>query len=218
MHWQFYGPDAVLLRFADALGEEAFQRSRSIAAELERQPPSGLIEFVPAFTTVLLEFDSDPTPAIAETMPELIERLQRAVDQPLPPGKLHRIPIVYDGEDLERVAKAHQLSTGEVCSVHAKPIYNVCFLGFAPGFPYLAPLDPRLHTERLPSPRPHVLAGSVAIGGQHTGIYPVETPAGWNIVGHTTVALFDPTAEESEMFLLRAGDRVQFVPENTRDA
>jgi len=216
MHWQFYGPDAVLLRFADALREDAFQRSRSIAAELERQPPPGLIEFVPAFTTVLLEFDSDQP--IAEIMPELIERLQRAVAQPLPPGKLHRIPIVYDGEDLDRVAKAHQLSTDEVCALHAKPIYNVCFLGFAPGFPYLSPLDPGLHTERLPSPRPRVLAGSVAIGGQHTGIYPVETAAGWNIVGHTTVALFDHTAEESEMFLLHAGDRVQFIPENTKDA
>jgi inhibitor of KinA len=216
MHWQFYGPDAVLLRFADALGEEAFQRSRSLAAELERQPPPGLIEFVPAFTTVLLEFDSDHP--IAEIMPELIERLQRALAQPLPPGKLHRLPVVYDGEDLDRVAKAHHLSTEEVCALHAKPIYNVCFLGFAPGFPYLASLDPRLHTERLPSPRPRIIAGSIAIGGQHTGIYPVETAAGWNIIGHTTVALFDATAEESEMFLLHAGDRVQFVPENKKDA
>src|SRR4051812_27706284 len=212
MQWQFYGSNAVLVQFADDVGEGAFQRGRSIALELEQRPPPGLVEFVPAFTTVLLEFDQQ-TSNIAEFMPDLIDRLQEAASRALPPAKLHLIPVVYDGEDLARVAQAHGLSLEEVCVLHSEPIYNVCFLGFAPGFPYLGPLNPRLHTDRLSSPRTRVLAGSVAIGGQHTGIYSVETAAGWNIIGHTSVELFDPAADESEMFFLRAGDRVQFVRE-----
>jgi len=85
-------------------------------------------------------------------------------------------------------------------------------LGFSPGFPYLGDLDARLHTSRLASPRTCVPAGSVAIGGEHTGIYSVEGPGGWNIIGHTSVKLFDPAKQGAEMFLLRQGDCVRFVP------
>jgi KipI family sensor histidine kinase inhibitor len=86
-------------------------------------------------------------------------------------------------------------------------------LGFSPGFPYLGDLDVRLHTPRLPSPRTRVAAGSVAIGGSHTGIYSVDGPGGWNIIARTTARLFDVTMEGEEMFLLRHGDSVQFVPQ-----
>ena len=86
-------------------------------------------------------------------------------------------------------------------------------LGFAPGFPYLGGLNPRLHTPRLAAPRARVPAGAVAIGGEHTGIYSVESPGGWNIIGHTSVKLFDPTRKNEAMFRLRPGDRVKFVRE-----
>jgi len=99
--------------------------------------------------------------------------------------------------------------------LHCEPVYKVYCLGFAPGFPYLGDLNPRLHTPRLATPRTRVPAGSVAIGGEHTGIYSVESPGGWNIIGRTTVALFDPSRrdehDEAAAFLLRAGDRVKFV-------
>jgi inhibitor of KinA len=88
-------------------------------------------------------------------------------------------------------------------------------LGFAPGFPYLGDLDARLHTRRLASPRPRVAAGSVGIGGEHTGIYSVQSPAGWNIIGHTPAKLFDSNADGAAMFFLRQGDRVKFVPVKT---
>jgi KipI family sensor histidine kinase inhibitor len=218
MDWRFYGPDAVLIRFADRLGEETFQRSRALIAELDRHPPLGLIEFIPAFTTLLLEFDPATLPEIPAEMPGLLRRLERAAQHPLPPAKLHEIPVIYDGEDLERVAGNRKLSIEEVCALHSAPTYNVYFLGFAPGFPYLGDLDPLLHTPRLPSPRLRVAAGSVAIGGEHTGIYSVETPGGWNIIGHTSVVLFDHNAEDNEAFLLRPGDRVRFVREAVRSA
>src|SRR3954470_20675077 len=212
MDWQFYGPDAVLIRFADRPGEPALQRSRALMAELDRKPPTGLLEFVPAFTTLLLEFDPAVSQEIPRAMPELIRQLERAAQHPLSEPKLHEIPVTYDGSDLERVAKTNALTIEQVCSLHSKPVYHVYFLGFAPGFPYLGELDARLHTPRLPSPRPRVLAGSVAIGGEHTGIYSVATAGGWNIIGRTSATLFDPAAGESEMFLLRPGDRIRFVP------
>jgi KipI family sensor histidine kinase inhibitor len=107
------------------------------------------------------------------------------------------------------------LTTREVGELHSATLYKVYLLGFAPGFPYLGDLDPRLHTPRLAAPRPRVAAGSVAIGGEHTGIYSVDSPGGWNIIGRTTARLFDPARtgeDEREMFLLRPGDRVKFVP------
>jgi inhibitor of KinA len=234
MEWRVYGPDAVLLRFADSVGDEAFERSRALVAELERHPPPDLLDFAPAFTTLLMEFDPAAGLDLSAVMPDILKRLEKAATQPLPPAKLHEISVSYNGPDLEQVAAAHQLTTTEVVRLHAEPIYNVYFLGFAPGFPYLGDLDRRLHTPRLPSPRPHVPAGSVAIGGEHTGIYSVETPGGWNIIGHTSVALFDssphpspipcrpgaPTRpraltprDDSAMFLLRPGDRVKFIPQ-----
>ena len=87
-------------------------------------------------------------------------------------------------------------------------------LGFSPGFPYLGDLDSRLHTPRLASPRTHVAAGSVAIGGSHTGIYSVDGPGGWNIIGHTNLKPFNSARDGAEMFFLRQGDRVRFVPQH----
>jgi inhibitor of KinA len=213
MKWMSYGPHGLLFRFADRLGDETFARGRAIAAALERHPPLGLIEFVPAFTSVLLEFDPRQVPDVNAVGSEIAAQLERAMRLKLPATVLHKIPVRYDGPDLGRVAQANQLTVAQVCELHAARLYKVYMLGFAPGFPYLGDLDLRLHTPRLPTPRARVSPGSVAIGGEHTGIYSVETPGGWNIIGRTTVKLFDPTRENEAMFLLRAGDRVKFVPE-----
>src|SRR2546428_12090466 len=165
MRWIAYGPGAILLQFADRVGEGALARGRALVAELERNPPHGLVEFVPAFTTLLLEFDPQTVPSPATVAPDLVTRLQAAMTMRLPLAPITEIPVVDDGEDLERVAKLHKLSAEDVGQIHAKPIYKVYMLGFAPGFPYLGDLDRRLHTPRLATPRPLVPAGSVAIGG-----------------------------------------------------
>lgn len=217
MNWVPYGPHAWLVEFAEAVGEEAFARARAIAAELAAQPPPGLIEFVPAFTTVLLEFDPRQMPPPEELLPDLTGRFQRAVRHPPKDAPVREIPVCYDGPDLARVAEHNGLTPREVAERHAARVYRVYLLGFAPGFPYLGDLDPRLHTPRLASPRPRVPAGAVAIGGEHTGIYPVASPGGWNIIGHTDAQLFDPrrgppAGPEEAMFLLQPGDRVKFVP------
>lgn len=212
MKWISYGPDSWLLQFAGGIGDEAFARGRAITAELQRHPPLGLVEFVPSFTTVLLEFR--PGEIDAEGLSSLSARLRSVAARALPPAPVREIPVVYAGPDLGRVAEAHGLTTREVAELHSATLYKVYLLGFAPGFPYLGDLDPRLHTPRLAAPRPRVAAGSVAIGGEHTGIYPVDSPGGWNIIGRTTACLFDPgraREDERAMFLLKPGDRVRFV-------
>jgi KipI family sensor histidine kinase inhibitor len=213
INWISYGPSALLFYFADKIGDEAFLACGAIVAELERHPPEGLVAFVPAFTSILLEFDRRTVPDPRLHVPKLIAQFRGAVATKYRAGPVKEIPVIYDGRDLERVAKHSRLPVEKVCELHAATVYKVYLLGFSPGFPYLGDLNPRLHTPRLPSPRPHVAAGSVAIGGEHTGIYPVESPGGWNIIGHTGLKLFDPArSDDAEgLFFLRQGDRVKFV-------
>ena len=216
MNWVPYGPHALLFRFADHVGEAALARQRGIVAELERHPPTGLVEFVPAFTTILLEFDLKIVPEPKQVAGELLKRFETAAQAELPATPAKEIPVRYDGEDLETMATAKHMTVEEVCELHCGQVYNVYMLGFSPGFPYLGDLNPRLHTPRLASPRPKVRAGSVAIGGEHTGIYTVDSPGGWNIIGHTSLKIFDPSRGgpkglDEAMFWLKPGDRVKFV-------
>ncbi len=222
MNWVCYGPTALLFQFAERAGEPAFNRSQAIVAELEKLPPAGLVEYVPALTTVLLEFDPTLVPSPARLAPLLLERFAAAIGMATSSksAKIKEIPVTYDGEDLPRMSEAKQMSVAQICELHAAPVYRVYMLGFAPGFPYLGDLDPRLRMPRLAVPRQNVRAGSVAIGGEHTGIYPIDSPGGWNIIGHTAVKIFDvvrgsPNGLDEEMFLLRPGDGVKFVPVQT---
>lgn len=210
-----YGPEAFLVQFTAADDAQAFAVVQGLLAAVDLHPPRGLREATPGFATLLLEFRPGEVPA-----PEaFLEPLQAAVEQvasvpaSLTPRQRHRVPVIYDGPDLERVARHAGLSVAEVIRVHAAAEYRVHLLGFAPGFPYLTGLDPRLHTPRLESPRPRIEAGAVAIGGRHTGIYPLATAGGWNLLGRTSVHLVDHgrAAEgRASAFLLQPGDAVHF--------
>ena len=123
-------------------------------------------------------------------------------------GRLIRIPVRYDGEDIDEVARRTKLSRGEIVELHASREYRVFVVGFVPGFAYLGPLDPRLIIPRRESPRKRVPPGSVAIAENQTGVYPAETPGGWHLIGSTTETMFD--AKRDEPALLSVGDRVRF--------
>jgi KipI family sensor histidine kinase inhibitor len=214
MKWIAYGPDAWLLQFADKLNDHAFARARAITRELEQRPPEGLIEFVPAFTSILLEFAQGSFDEAQRK--ELARRLKRARGVSMARVRAQEITVCYDGPDLERVAAQGRLEVEQVIERHWRPVYKVYAVGFSPGFPYLGDLDPALHTPRLPSPRARVPSGSVAIGGVHTGIYTVPGPGGWNLIGRTSARLFRWRAADLEEsgtspFLLHPGDRVKFV-------
>ncbi|HAB17413.1 MAG TPA: 5-oxoprolinase subunit PxpB [Verrucomicrobiota bacterium] len=213
-----YGPHALLLRFAEQADAAAFDLSRSLIARLERDPPAGLREIVPAFTTVLLVFEPAAMSAATAQFRDSTWSFSSESGSPAA-SRLIEIPVHYRGPDLSRVAELAGLAVEDVVHLHATPEYRVHCLGFSPGFPYLGGLDSRLHTARLPSPRPRVPAGSVAIGGEHTGIYSIPSPGGWNLIGSTTESLFDAGAPDVDtMFRLRAGDRVRFTATSSESA
>ncbi|QFU20424.1 5-oxoprolinase subunit PxpB [Shewanella eurypsychrophilus] len=132
-------------------------------------------------------------------------------------GKLIKIPVKYGGEygpDLNKVAEYNNLDPQEVISIHTSTQYSVLFLGFQPGFPYLDGLDKRLFTPRLANPRLSIPAGSVGIGGEQTGIYPAQSPGGWQLIGRSAVSLFDSALtgnNSAQPSLLSPGDTVQFI-------
>lgn len=198
-----YGPEAWLVRFGTDLSEQTMARSLAVARELEERPPKGLREFTMGFASVLLEFEEDK-PGVDV----VVERL-RSLPCVAGHGRLVEIPVVYDGEDLPEVARRTGLAADEVIARHSGRDYRVWLLGFAPGFPYLGVLDEALHLPRRDTPRPRIAAGSVAIAGAQTGIYPSESAGGWHIIGRTPATLFDP--EGADPFLLKPGDTVRFV-------
>jgi KipI family sensor histidine kinase inhibitor len=148
---------------------------------------------------------------VVERLRSLVEELEHS--PPIAPRRVVRIPTCYGGvhgPDLAEVARLAGMTADEVVRRHTAPSYLVHFLGFTPGFPYLGGLDPGLATPRLDSPRARIPGGSVAIGGVQTGIYPVESPGGWRILGRTPLRLFDPRV--GNPFLLYPGDGLRFVP------
>lgn len=167
----------------------------------------------PAYASLLVPFDplEIPFEEAARTIAGLAEGSPAVA--PAEPRGLIEIPVRYggaDGPDLERVASLAGLSTEEVVEVHAGTAYRCYMLGFTPGFAYLGPLDPRISTPRLATPRSRVAAGSVGIAGQQTGIYPVESPGGWQLIGRTELRTWD--AERDPPALIRPGSSVRFVP------
>ena len=207
-----YGPNAWMLTFADTVDDIAFERGRRISQHLEKTPPEGLREFVMGYQTVLLIF-GEPTVKHQEwPIAEVAKTLQQSSASKTTAAAIKEIPVTYTGPDLERVARHNSLSCDEVVKIHCNTPYKVYVLGFAPGFPYLGELDSRIHTPRLETPRTQVPAGSVGIGGCHTGIYPIPNPGGWNLIGTTDIRLFDPAIEEDRgKFYLHPGDKVKFV-------
>ncbi|HJU27338.1 MAG TPA: 5-oxoprolinase subunit PxpB, partial [Rhodanobacteraceae bacterium] len=212
------GEDALLLRFGDSIDAAVNSRVQADAARLRAAKLSAVEDIVPAYASLLLRFDPLAWGEGGGDSPHA--RLQSAVDSILrdsPPGvaaaesRAIDIPVCYGGNfgpDLEGVATHSGLDPGEVVARHTAAQYVVAMLGFAPGFPYLLGLDPALHIPRRATPRTRVPAGSVAIGGAQTGIYPRELPGGWQVIGCTPAVLFDPQRDPPA--LLSPGDRVRF--------
>ena len=207
------GDSAVQVVLGDAPGEPARRRVAAAARRLAESGLSGLVECVPGFTSLTIHYDPVQLPA-AEWLESSLARILADLDEgESDEGRLVEIPVCYGGElgpDLESVASLHGLAADEAVALHAAGDYRVHLVGFVPGFPYLGGLDAKLATPRRESPRTAVPAGSVGIGGAQTGIYPVESPGGWQLIGRTPLRLFD--AHRDPPALLRAGDRIRFLP------
>ena len=201
---------SFLIQVGDEIAPEVHARVRQVVRAVAGL--KGLVNLHPAYATVLAEFDP-----LRVTHPDfeqaLRDRVEAAERKPIPASRLVEIPVSYggaDGPDLEDVARHTGLSSAEVVALHAGAEYLVYFLGFSPGFPYLGGMPAELACPRLPAPRRHVPAGSVAIGGAQTGVYPLGSPGGWRIIGRTPLRLFRPDATPPT--LLEMGDRVRFRP------
>jgi KipI family sensor histidine kinase inhibitor len=171
----------------------------------------GVSDVVPSYSSLGVFYD--PLSLSYSDLSSRLERLLEDVD-PLAAqhveGRLIQIPVVYNGEDLEDICRRTKLKRSELIQIHSDREYRVMVVGFVPGWAYLGQLDPRLIVPRRESPRKRVPSGSVAIAEAQTGVYPSETPGGWNLIGTTTETMFDVT--RGEPALLRVGDRVRFEP------
>lgn len=206
--------DALLLHFGDAIDEATSARVLAAAVAIARQLPS--LECVPAYASLLLRFEPAAWRGDAGDTPHALVRaaitdVLAAADVAHAPAREVVIPVLYGGAhgpDLGTVARHAGLSEAEVIARHVAGHYRVAMLGFAPGFPYLLGLDPRLAVPRRADPRARVPAGSVAIGGMQTGIYPEALPGGWQLIGRTPLTMFDMRATPPSR--LQPGDRVRF--------
>jgi inhibitor of KinA len=214
------GDAAIVLEFGQGISPDIHRAIQAFSACLAAHPFLGLLEYVPAFTTLTVYYDpwlvsengwQLPYEKVAAMLRQLLQTAQAtgATSEAI----VVEIPVCYDGEfgpDLTFVAEHAELTAEEVIARHSAPEYLVHMIGFAPGFPYLGGLDERLATPRKPQPRALVPAGAVGIAGPQTGIYPLATPGGWQLIGRTPLRLFNP--DWAQPSRLQAGQHLRFVP------
>ncbi len=204
------GDRGLLLEFGDEIGREINEKVRRMALAIHAEAIEGIIETISTYRSLLIIYN--PVILPMEDLKERLKRMEKGLQQtPLPEPKLTRIPVVYGGiygPDLEEVAKYLHISPEEVVQLHCSKPYLIYMIGFMPGYPYMGELPQALVTPRLKTPRLLVPKGSVAIAQRQTGIYSMESPGGWQILGRTPVELFHP--EKDPPALLQMGDFVQF--------
>ncbi len=208
------GEQGLIVEFGNAIAPAINARVHRLARALATLGLEGVIETVPTYRSLLVLFD--PLILPRERLVSEVEALLAVPvveEAPGAGGKTVELPVLYGGEfgpDLAFVARHNGLSTEEVIAIHSSSSYLVYMLGFTPGFPYLGGMSSRLATPRLSSPRGKVSSGSVGIAGSQTGVYPLESPGGWRLIGRTPLRLFD--LESGRPFLLAPGDVVRFRP------
>ncbi len=211
--------DALLLHFSHNGSPDLQSRLLALAHALRSQTETAAVlrDVVPGPGNLMLRLHPDQRMPLAELTSRLeslwqtsttAQQISRTVDIPVRYGGDH-------GPDLTAVARHCGLDTDQIVTLHSQPRYQVMCIGFQPGFPYLSGLDSRLFTPRRNTPRTRIPAGSVAIAGDQAGIYPADSPGGWQIIGHTDFRLFDPTADPPCQ--LAPGDSIRFVPEDPYD-
>ncbi|MDQ6769822.1 MAG: 5-oxoprolinase subunit PxpB [Gemmatimonadota bacterium] len=205
------GDSAITIALGNQQSPELLERVHATAALLAHASLPEVQDIVPAYLAVAVFYD--PLLASYEEMSrKLLDVCASATASTTDSGAIreHELRVTYDGPDLEQVAVSAGLTVAEVIARHSRRTYTVDLLGFVPGFGYMSELDSSLHLPRRAQPRPRVPAGSVAIAGAQTAIYPLDTPGGWHLIGSTDAVLFDPLRDPPAV--LRAGDKVRFLP------
>lgn len=206
------GDTGLLASFEQRIAQSVGAAVAALNTRVAAAAIPGVVETVPAFASLLIFYD--PLVTEYDAVAAAVQKLAQAPDSDTAAeeGRLVEIPVCYGGAfgpDLPFVAEHVGLTETEVIRLHAGRDYPIYMLGFLPGFPYLGGLDERLFTPRLPTPRTAIPAGSVGIGGEQTGVYPIASPGGWQLIGRTPLKLFDPSVGRLPY---AAGDRIRFCP------
>lgn len=209
------GDSALVVSFGDVIDDGINQKVLQVFQQLKQASPF-IIDVVPAYSSLAIYYDiislQEKGKSAFEKMQEIIAPfLENKSSDALNTGREVSIPVCYSktyAPDLEELAAQKGLSAEEVIQIHTAKTYRVYMIGFLPGFPYMGKVDERIATPRKSSPRTAVPAGSVGIAGEQTGIYPLASPGGWNIIGRTPLPLFDK--DNTEPVMLQPGDKVRF--------
>ncbi len=206
------GDCALTVEFGNEISEEINGKVRMLAMALKSAAIPGVLEWVPTYRSLLVCYD--PSIISCRRLIFKLRRLQGRAGRDTHSGwRIWEVPVCYGGEygeDLPYVAQNAGLTMEEVVNLHSNTAYRIYMLGFLPGFAYLGGLDKRIHTPRLKTPRTCIPPGSVGIGGEQTGIYPIASPGGWQLIGRTPLKPYDP--KRSLPILFEAGDLLKFVP------
>lgn len=215
------GEQAIVMQLGTHISEETHELVQALAAHLDRYPVPGMIEYVPAFTTVTVYYNSGHVDLIEagaglspyETMSDfLVKAAAEAGERIDVPSAVVEIPVCYGGEfgpDLSCVAEYNRLTPEQVVDIHTSGVYRTYMIGFAPGFPYLGGMSDKIATPRRDTPRLKIAAGTVGIAGLQTGIYPLASPGGWQLIGRCPVPLFRP--DQWPPTCIQMGNRVKFT-------
>jgi inhibitor of KinA len=207
---------SALIEFGNEIDEDINKKIRAFCAYIDGHPFNGFVEYVPYFTSVSviydpLKFNSDsPFEIVKTTIEDIISSLDFSYADK---ENIVEIPVCYGGEfgpDLEHVAEINNLTVDEVIKIHSEVRYLVYMIGFAPGFPYLGGMSEKIAAPRRETPRTVIPDGSVGIAGMQTGVYPIETPGGWQLIGRTPIKMFDLNGKTKS--LLKSGDIAKFYP------
>jgi inhibitor of KinA len=204
------GDRGLLAEFGASIDPKINQKVRQIFLSLEKTPIDGVVELIPTYRSILIFYN--PSLSNPERLKQEIVDRENSLDKwEIPPPETIEIPVCYGdnfGPDLAFVAQHNNLTPEEVIQIHTSGTYLIYMLGFTPGFPFLGGLSEKLFTPRLENPRQLVPAGSVGIANNQTGIYSIDSPGGWRLIGKTPIKLYDPTG--SPPILLRAGNYLKF--------
>jgi KipI family sensor histidine kinase inhibitor len=206
------GDSSILIQFGNSIDPEINGKIAATVQLMREQHIEGVVDIIPAFCSLLINYD----PRVI-SYDRMKTRMEQILSMEIAAGtrkkKVYQIPVCYGGSfgpDLDNIAEHAGLTPQEVIDIHTSTDYLIYMLGFLPGFTYLGGLDERIHTPRLSNPRIRIPAGSVGIGGSQTGIYPMDSPGGWQLMGMTPVKTYDPNREVP--ILVEAGDYIRFVP------
>ena len=206
------GDRGLLVEFGEGIDPKVNAKVRAMAKALEKNRPNGVKEMIPTYRSLL--FIYDPGVTNPDLLCNLIENVENKLETiEIEPCKVVEIPVCYGndfGPDIENVQKTHGLTAEEVIHLHSKTEYLIYMVGFTPGFAFLGGLDEKLYTPRLATPRMLVPQGSVGIANNQTGMYPIASPGGWQLIGKTPLKLFAP--DRVNPFLYKAGDKIKFKP------